>query len=78
MPHTASVTIVADSSLYADALSTAVFVLGAKRSFARWDSAPGHPRGAVVVDPEMMIQATDGIRDSLVMRTELTDGKLPL
>jgi thiamine biosynthesis lipoprotein len=74
--HTASVTVVADAGIYADALSTAVFVLGAKRALARLSTAPGHPRVAIV-DGDMRLHTNDAMQKSLILREPLSGGKLP-
>lgn len=74
--HTSSVTLIADSGVYADGLSTAVFVLGAKRALAMLASAPGHPE-AVIVDSDMRLHVSPSMKDKLVMRAVLQDGKLP-
>jgi thiamine biosynthesis lipoprotein len=77
VPHTSSVTVIADSGLYADALSTAVFVMGAKRALEMLASAPGHAEAAIV-DADLTLHRTAGLATRLVMKATLTsDGKLP-
>jgi len=74
--HTASVTVVADSGLAADAIDTAIFILGAERAFKLMASAPFKAE-AIVVDADMRIHMTPGMQERIVMRTELVDGRLP-
>ncbi|MCG8557465.1 MAG: FAD:protein FMN transferase [Proteobacteria bacterium] len=77
VPHTSSVTVVAASGLYADALSTAVFVLGPERAFERRSSAPvGFD--AVVLDREMRLWESANSASRLVLKVTLEDGKLPM
>jgi thiamine biosynthesis lipoprotein len=75
--HTSSVTVVADSGLAADAIDTAIFILGAKKALKLMESAP-FKADAIIVDSDMRIHMTPGMQKRIVMRTELTDGKLPL
>lgn len=77
VPHTSSVTVVADSGLAADAIDTAIFILGAKKALAMLDSAP-FKADAIIVDADMRIHMSPGMQKRIVMRTELIDGKLPL
>jgi thiamine biosynthesis lipoprotein len=74
--HTASVTVIAANGLYADAMSTAVFVLGAKKALPILAKAPVET-AAVIVDADMTLHVSDNIQDKLVMHTQLLDGKLP-
>lgn len=77
-PHTGfpserstSVTVIAPTGLAADAVDTAVFVLGPEEGLARLARAPGGPIEAIIVDPEMRIFATPGGATSLVLRAAL-------
>ncbi|MDH5674737.1 MAG: FAD:protein FMN transferase [Myxococcales bacterium] len=72
-----SVTVLAESGIYADALSTAVFILGPERALAKLAGAPGSPQ-VVIVDPELRLHVSPGTEDRLVMRARLDNGKLPL
>jgi len=74
--HTKSVTVVADSGLAADAMSTAIFVMGAKKALAVLDKAP-FKADVVIVDSELHMYASPGMQARLVMHTPLQDGKLP-
>lgn len=74
--HTTSVTVIADSGLAADAVDTALFILGPERALRLLESAPFQAE-AVIVDADLRLHMSPGMRDKLVMRTELQDGKLP-
>jgi thiamine biosynthesis lipoprotein len=76
VPHTSSVTVIADSGLAADAIDTAIFILGPERALEMLDSAP-FKAAAVIVDNEMRLHVSPGMKDRLVMRAELVDGVLP-
>lgn len=70
--HTASVTILADSGLYADALSTAVFAMGYERALKKLAEAPGHP-SFVVVDESMHVHVGGELpKGRLVLNPEIT------
>lgn len=60
---TVSVTIVTDCSMDADALSTAVYVLGPQKGRALIESLDNTE--AVFIDEQGQVTATDGIRDKL-------------
>jgi thiamine biosynthesis lipoprotein len=77
VPHTSSVTVVADSGLAADAIDTAIFILGAKRALKMMKTAP-FAADAVIVDSDMRVHMTPGMEKRIVMRASLTDGKLPM
>jgi thiamine biosynthesis lipoprotein len=74
--HTMSVTVVAESGLAADAVDTAIFVMGAKRALKILDKAP-FKADAVIVDEDLRVHSNEGMRKRLVMRAELQDGRLP-
>jgi FAD:protein FMN transferase len=71
-----SVTVLAPDGLYADALSTAAFVMGPERALAMFDHLP-FPVKAVLVDPECQVFATPGTLEELNMQVELQSGVLP-
>lgn len=74
---TASVTLIANTALWADAVDTAVFILGPKRGLAALADAPGGPFDAAIVDPEFGLHTTEGMRKRLVLTAELTaEGKI--
>lgn len=60
-----SVTVIADNGIYADALSTAVFVLGPEEGIAMLRNAPVRAE-AIVVDAECRIHTTPGTRAKLI------------
>jgi len=68
---TASVTLVSPTALWADAVDTAVFILGPERGLAALAHAPGGPHEAVIVDPELRLWTTPGIRDRLMLRAHV-------
>lgn len=70
---TTSVTLLAPEGLYADALSTAVFVLGPDRGLAMLASLPFRAE-AVILDDECRLFTTPGTRERLAIRVELEDG----
>ncbi len=77
-PHTgfpadkaASVTVIASTGLWADAVDTAVFILGPKRGLRALANAPGGPIDGILVDPELRVYATPGGARRLVMATHL-------
>ncbi|HEY6881073.1 MAG TPA: FAD:protein FMN transferase, partial [Polyangiales bacterium] len=58
--NTSSVTLIAKSALWADAVDTAVFILGPSRGIAMLPTAPGGPHEAIVIDPELHLSTTPG------------------
>lgn len=70
---TTSVTLLAPEGLYADALSTAVFVLGPERGLRMLADLPFRAE-AVVLDAECRLHTTPGTRERLILRVELEEG----
>lgn len=68
---TASVTVIASTGLWADAVDTAVFILGPKRGLAALAKTPGGPIDGIAVDPELRVSATPGAARKLVLSTHL-------
>lgn len=68
---TLSVTLVAKSALWADAVDTAVFIMGPERGLRALASAPGGPFEAAVVDPAMRLHLSPNMREKLVLTAEL-------
>jgi thiamine biosynthesis lipoprotein len=73
---TMQVTLLAPEGVYADALSTAVFVLGPERALEMLAEVPGGPE-AVIIDSELRIHTTPGTRERLIMRVPIEDGRIP-
>jgi len=73
---TLSVTVVAPSGVYGDALSTACFVLGAEKCLEMLERVPGET-SAVIVTSDFRVVATENVRDRLRWNIELEDGVLP-
>jgi thiamine biosynthesis lipoprotein len=78
LPATRSmqVTLLAPEGLYADALSTACFVLGPERALEMLARVPGHPE-AVIIGPDLRLHTTPGTRDRIVMRVALEGDRIP-
>ncbi|HET6335068.1 MAG TPA: FAD:protein FMN transferase [Polyangiales bacterium] len=76
--HTASVTVVSESAFYADAIDTALFIMGAKKALKKLATAPGPKAEVLIVDSDMRIHMSPGMHDKLILRATLTDGKLPM
>ena len=74
--NTLSVTALSESGMYADAISTAAFVLGAKRALAMVKEAPGAPE-LVIVDGAFRVHTTDHVRNQLVPKMDFKSGTLP-
>ena len=74
--RTKSVTLLAPQGLYADALSTAVFVLGPERGLAMLAELPFRAE-AIVVGADCRVYTTPGTDARLTYRVELIDGVLP-
>jgi FAD:protein FMN transferase len=76
--HTAAVTVISDSPFYADAIDTALFIMGPEKALAKLPSAPGPKAEVLIIDKDMGVHMSPGMQKRLIMRMELTDGKLPL
>jgi thiamine biosynthesis lipoprotein len=75
--RSASVTVVSPSALWADAVDTALFVLGPEKALALLASAPGGPHEAVLVGPTMQLFTSPGMENQLVLKVQLQGGRLP-
>ena len=72
-----SVTLVAQSGLYADALSTASFIMGPERAVQMLGEIP-EPAEVIMLGPECELHATDGAREGLRFRMEPdANGRIP-
>jgi thiamine biosynthesis lipoprotein len=76
--HTSSVTVVSESAFYADAIDTALFIMGPKKALAKLASAPGPKSEVVIVGSDMKVYMSPGMQQRLIVRANLQDGKLPL
>ncbi len=70
-------TAISSKGIYADALSTAMFVLGPTKSLERLSFAPGKPE-AVIVDSDLKLIKSPGVTKLLQLRVALDQGRLPL
>jgi FAD:protein FMN transferase len=76
--HTVAVTVISDSPFYADAIDTALFIMGPAKALAKLPTAPGPKADMLIIDKDMGLHMSPGMQKRLIMRTELIDGKLPL
>jgi len=65
--RTSSVTLIAKTALWADAIDTAIFIMGPAAGLKALKNAPGGPFEATVVDPAMHLHLSDNIRSRLVL-----------
>jgi thiamine biosynthesis lipoprotein ApbE len=70
------VTVLAPNGLYADAISTAAFVMGPERALAMIDGLP-FPVKAVLVAPDCEVFATPGTLEEIHVKSDLSNGVLP-
>lgn len=75
--HTAAVTLLAPSGLYADAMTKPAFVLPPEEAIRLISSRP-NPPDVLIIDKDLRLHMTPGMRERLTMRVELVDGRLPL
>ncbi len=74
---TASVTVIAETALWADAVDTAIFIMGPTRGIEAAKHAPGGPIDVAIVDPSMHLAANDGLKARLYMTAEIEpDGRI--
>jgi thiamine biosynthesis lipoprotein len=75
--HTSAVTVISDSPFYADAIDTALFIMGPQKALAKLASAPGPKAEVLLVDKDMRLYTSPGMQQRLIMRMPLRDGFLP-
>jgi FAD:protein FMN transferase len=76
--HTSAVTVISDSPFYADAIDTALFIMGPKKALEKLPSAPGPKAEVLLVDKDMRLHLSPGMKDRLIMRVQLNpDGTIP-
>lgn len=71
-----SVTVMTAEGIYADALSTAAFVLGPTKALKMFRRI-AYPADAVIVGSDCEIYTTPGARAKLRMNVDLVEGRLP-
>lgn len=71
-----SVTIMASEGIYADALSTAVFVLGPEKAL-KMLSRIAYPAEAIIVDADCKVHMTPKAERQIRWNVELVEGRLP-
>ena len=76
--HTSAVTVISDSAFYADAIDTALFIMGPDKALAKLATAPGPKADALIVGADMRLYLSPGMQQRLIIRAPIKDGKLPL
>jgi thiamine biosynthesis lipoprotein len=71
-----SVTLIARTGIYADALDNACFIVGPARCIAMLEKLPDAPQ-AVIIDPELKVHMTPGMAGKVLFNPPLLDGRLP-
>lgn len=76
--HTSAVTVISDSPFYADAIDTALFIMGPKKAMEKLPSAPGPKSELLLVDKDMRLHVSPGMKERLILRVQLNeDGIIP-
>lgn len=75
--HTSAVTVICDSPFYADAIDTALFIMGPQKAFAKLPSAPGPRAEALLVERDMTLHVSPGMQGLLTLLMPVEQGKLP-
>jgi thiamine biosynthesis lipoprotein len=76
--HTAAVTVFSSSAFYADAIDTALFIMGPEKALSKLPSAPGPKADALIVDKDMRLFTSPGMQQRLIMRMQPQNQKLPM
>ena len=76
--HTSAVTVISDSAFYADAIDTALFIMGPQKALAKLASAPGPKADVLIIGADMHLYLSPGMQKRLTIRAPIKDGKLPL
>lgn len=70
------VTLLAEEGMYADALSTACFIMGAEACLEMLEEVPGEHQ-AVIIDDNLVVHTTPGTEERVVWRVERDEVRLP-
>lgn len=72
-----SVTLIGKTALWADAVDTALFIMGPARALQAITKAPGGPFEAAIVDPTQKLSVTPGMRERLILTAVIApDGQI--
>jgi len=73
---TMQVTVIAESGLDADAIDTGCFIMGAERCLEMFRQMPGYD--AVIIDSDLRVHMTEGVRARLTWRAPLVNDHIAL